>query len=317
MARRRRWRGEHLARARAAFDRSAGAGGVGSGGGDAVARGVAMREAGRALALDPALAGAAELVGRLMLEPPRHLPREVLAAMDADAAMANRSQARIALLMSLGYLGFVLPLLGYRGTNLYAAGLAIYVLGNGLLMLLRARGAGAAVLHTPACVALRNAALIAAVGCFYSPFQVGLGLAAVTTAALLSAPLFQRPRSVADARRADAGGGPPPWLGELAGPRPDARVPGRRDRDLARRTWGAAPRGRAASWLALATLLLATVTMTCTSCAGPSARRGASSTCRRGTSASWCRSRGARLGSRRDQGGAAGYAALQRRPRAH
>ena len=36
-----------------------------------------MREATAALALDPALAGAAELVGRLMLEPPRETPPEV------------------------------------------------------------------------------------------------------------------------------------------------------------------------------------------------------------------------------------------------
>ena len=34
-----------------------------------------MREAGRALALDPTLRGAAELVGRLMLEPPVVTPK--------------------------------------------------------------------------------------------------------------------------------------------------------------------------------------------------------------------------------------------------
>jgi hypothetical protein len=181
--------------------------------------------------------------------------------MDADAGLANRSQARIALFMSLGYLGFALPLLGYRGTNLYAAGLAIYVLGNGLLMLLRARGVGAAILHTPACVAIRNAVLIAAVGCFYSPFQVGLGLAAATTAALLSAPLFQRPRSVAMLVALMLAAVLLPWLGELAGLLPQTLA--FLGDGIAIRTphlaGGAA--GRAASWLVFATLLLATVTM--------------------------------------------------------
>src|SRR5258708_4072639 len=40
-------------------------------------RRIAMREAARALALDPTLTGAADLVGHLMLEPPTHTPVEV------------------------------------------------------------------------------------------------------------------------------------------------------------------------------------------------------------------------------------------------
>ncbi len=48
------------------------------------ARRVAMREAAAALALDPTLDGAAELVGRLMLEPPRQTPKEVEQLIRAD-----------------------------------------------------------------------------------------------------------------------------------------------------------------------------------------------------------------------------------------
>src|SRR5262249_1758072 len=51
----------HLATGRAAFDAAE----------SEDRRKIAMREAAAALALDPTLGGAAELVGRLMLEPPR------------------------------------------------------------------------------------------------------------------------------------------------------------------------------------------------------------------------------------------------------
>ena len=56
-----------------------------------------MREATAALALDPALAGAAELVGRLMLEPPRETPPEVLAVIREDDVRDARLIARAGL----------------------------------------------------------------------------------------------------------------------------------------------------------------------------------------------------------------------------
>jgi len=254
---------QHLTRARVAYERSAGHGpGHRLERGDATfARGVAMREAGRALALDPSLDGPAELVGRLMLEPSRDTPPEVLTELEADATAANRSQARIALFMSIGYLGFLPALLGYRGTNLYALAFAAFVVGNGLLMLLRSRGHGPAILHTPAAVALRNAVLIGMLGCFYSPFQIAPGLAAVTTAALLNAPLFRRPRHVAFLLGSMIAAVLLPWLAELAGLVPQTfrfledgvliHTP-----DLA---GGAA--ARAFSWVAFSTVLLAAATM--------------------------------------------------------
>jgi serine/threonine-protein kinase len=60
---------EHLRRASSASD-------------DEEGRRIAMREAGQALALDPTLSAAAELVGRLMIEPPRIVPAEVHAELD-------------------------------------------------------------------------------------------------------------------------------------------------------------------------------------------------------------------------------------------
>ncbi len=65
---------EHLGRALAAGD-------------DDEGHAIAMREAGQALALDPTLGAAAELIGRLMIEPPTTMPRQVeaeLAEIDRD-----------------------------------------------------------------------------------------------------------------------------------------------------------------------------------------------------------------------------------------
>lgn len=50
-----------------------------------------MREAGGALALDPS-SGAAELLGRLMLEPPREVPRDVERRL--GEVIARRTKAR-------------------------------------------------------------------------------------------------------------------------------------------------------------------------------------------------------------------------------
>jgi serine/threonine-protein kinase len=197
---------DHLQRARVAFEH----------GEHEHARGVAMREAGRALALDPKLAGAAELLGRLMLESPREMPREVEAAVEADAIATDRRQARIASFTFIGYLAYVPFLIGYRGTNLYAVGLAAYVLVNCLLMARRAGGA-VSFIHRPLMVAIRNAVLIAAAACIFSPFQIAPGLAAVTTAALLNAPIFQRPRAVAILVTTMVAAIALPWLGELTG----------------------------------------------------------------------------------------------------
>ena len=67
-------------------------------------RRAAMREAGRALALDPTAADAADLVTHLMLLPPSTAPVEVEAAIDAHDIGTARSQGRLAALSMFGYL---------------------------------------------------------------------------------------------------------------------------------------------------------------------------------------------------------------------
>jgi serine/threonine-protein kinase len=85
---------DHLTKGRAAF----------AAGGNDEDRRIAMREAAAALALDPQLAGAAELVGRLMLEPPQETPAEVAEAMAADDVRDARVVARAGVLAVIGAL---------------------------------------------------------------------------------------------------------------------------------------------------------------------------------------------------------------------
>ncbi|MDB4953510.1 MAG: Serine/threonine-protein kinase PknB [Myxococcales bacterium] len=95
-------------------------------------RALAMREAGRALALDPT-SGAADLLGRLMLEPPKETPREVeTRLLDADDH-AGRTKARAFLPAYFVALAVtpVMAMIGLHGTfaiALYCAGLLINVL---------------------------------------------------------------------------------------------------------------------------------------------------------------------------------------------
>jgi serine/threonine-protein kinase len=95
---------QHVAAARDALAR----------GDDEADRRAAMQEAGRALALDPTATEAAELVSRLMLEPPRRVPGEVEAQMTAIETTAAQTQARIGAVAMTGYLWFV-PLLWWTG----------------------------------------------------------------------------------------------------------------------------------------------------------------------------------------------------------
>jgi eukaryotic-like serine/threonine-protein kinase len=67
----------HLARALAATD-------------DEHGRRIAIREAGQALALDPTLGAAAELIGRLLIEPPKLMPAQV----DAELSEIDRATSR-------------------------------------------------------------------------------------------------------------------------------------------------------------------------------------------------------------------------------
>jgi len=170
----------HLDAARAALVRSDGE----------ASRREAMRAAGRALALDPTATDAADLVTRLMLEPPRDIPAEVerqLAAIDTETA---RTQGRLAAVAMAGYLAFV-PLLlwtGVRDASVVVAFVALAVASCLQVWLLTRRD------HIPrggiylnACV---NAVLIGLVCRMVGPFIIAPTLVTTTLMAYAAHPAF-------------------------------------------------------------------------------------------------------------------------------
>jgi serine/threonine-protein kinase len=102
---------------------------------DAGLRADAMRTASRALALDPGAEGAAELVTRLMLEPPRHSPPEAREELRRTEAVGTRRHARAAV---PGYLliAAFLPIVIWNGVLRWPV-----VLGSTAMALVMAFGA--------------------------------------------------------------------------------------------------------------------------------------------------------------------------------
>ncbi|MCC6998555.1 MAG: protein kinase [Deltaproteobacteria bacterium] len=101
---------------------------------DPAARREAMREAGRALALDPAQVGALRVITQLMLTPPRETPPEVARAMQETEDDASRAEARVGGFAYLVMLFFI-PVFMWMGIRSYPQMLtmaALVVLGSGL-----------------------------------------------------------------------------------------------------------------------------------------------------------------------------------------
>jgi hypothetical protein len=175
LARRRDLARDHLARAQAAF-----------GGGDAEdLRRAAMREAAAALALDPALDGAAALVGRLMLDPPRTTPREVDDAIAADEVSTARADARAGIWALVACFAFT-PLLWWiapPGAHALAAFLGVLVLEMAIYLI-----AYHGSRPRPGLVIVGNVVMIATVARMFSPILVAPGVAAVLALAMVVTP---------------------------------------------------------------------------------------------------------------------------------
>jgi serine/threonine-protein kinase len=179
LATRRKLAAEHLARAQAAFEV-----------GDAQ-RSLAMRQAASALALDPALAGAAELVGRLMLEPPRETPREVELELAEDDSQTTRATARVGAWIYGAFAAFM-PLVWWIAPHLSPIVIATtaLVLVNILLCAWGAR------LERPEryewMIAITNSALVGVVARMFTPFLIAPALAAMSVMTIVYTPTTSR-----------------------------------------------------------------------------------------------------------------------------
>jgi serine/threonine-protein kinase len=184
----------HLEAARVAFDRlrtpsgSAArpgeAGTCDAGDGD---RATAMREAAAALALDPAHAAAAELVGRLMLEPPTQTPPEVEKAIHSDDVRAAKVNAQAGMLAVL--LGVVVsPVVWWMAPSgsPYVLALTVVMLVMGGVSLYNY----VAPVPFTGLVVVGNAVIIVVVARMFSPVLIAPGLAAVLAMAMVFTPRF-------------------------------------------------------------------------------------------------------------------------------
>ena len=171
-----------------------------------------MREAARALALDATLAGAGELVGRLMLEPPREVPPEVIAQTARDSAVVNVQHSRIILAGYVGYLAF-LPVVLVRaplGLGLAYAGLTALLVVWSWLVAFQRRPLPVVAF------AVINFALIGVVADLFSSIAFAPTLAAMTAMVLALNPTFRtRPRTLSIVFCLAALG--VPWLLGVAG----------------------------------------------------------------------------------------------------
>ena len=182
--------------------------------GDARRR-AAMQHASRALALDPNATEAANLVGRLILEPSGETPREVERELETMDVANLRDQARIAVIAFVITLGFV-PIIMWVGIRdpLHVSLFAAAALLNATIASVLARSTrrlSNALLYM---IVAAGVIMVATVSRVFTPFLVTPGLAAALVLSFCLHPRFGRWWVLG---LLVSTGAIVPWLLELAG----------------------------------------------------------------------------------------------------
>ena len=182
LAMRRELARQHVTEARAALAR----------GTSEADRRIAMQAAGRALALDPTATEAAELVTKLMLEPPEETPAEVEAGIDRIDTDQARTQGRLAAYTMIGYLGFV-PLLLWTGVRdlAFVVAFAALAIASGVQVyaLSKRTKISSGPVYVSACI---NAVLIGLICRMVGPFIIAPTLVTTTLMAYAAHPRLGR-----------------------------------------------------------------------------------------------------------------------------
>ena len=153
-------------------------------------RAEAMHAAGRALALDPELAGAAALVTSLVLEPPKEPPPELVSALRAADSDGVRRHARTSIIAYLAIASF-LPIAAWNGINKWGEVLAVFAAA------LTLAGAAWAIRRRPdrsfvemVGYAIANGVLLALLSRMAGPFTFVPALTCVVTMSCMAYPAF-------------------------------------------------------------------------------------------------------------------------------
>ncbi len=165
-----------LAHARAALARGNGA----------TERRDALRAAARAIALDPTNRDPVDLVGRLMLEPPKHVPPEIEEAIDRSDDDALYAARRLVVQAAIAYLAFfpILYVIGFNNPFFIAAGVAIAVT-MGLLAQFSTRDHVRLVGYTGL---VGNSAMTMLFSWVATPFLIAPSLAVITAMSIATHP---------------------------------------------------------------------------------------------------------------------------------
>ncbi|MEJ7599865.1 MAG: hypothetical protein WKG01_18310 [Kofleriaceae bacterium] len=173
-----------------------------------------MRAAGRALALDPTITDAADLVTQLMLAPPTHVPAAVTRQLEEIDITIGRTQGRIGAIAMTGYLWFV-PILwwtGIRDLRLIIAFAAAAILSAAqIYWMTRSNRISLTAIYTSAVI---NAVLIGLVCRLVGPFVIAPTLVLTTLMAFAVHPRFGQIRVIATIL---TGGVAVPWALEATG----------------------------------------------------------------------------------------------------
>ena len=151
----------------------------------------ALREAGRALTLDPAVPGGTELVTRGLLEAPATRPPEVTAKMAADDRQARRTTARLVLLGHIGYLSFI-PVIAQSASLATLAFVLAVILVSATTMQIAGRRGPAAIGYTNF---IMQGVVTVVIARLFSPILVAPGLATIIVIFALVDPAFDRMRT--------------------------------------------------------------------------------------------------------------------------
>jgi tRNA A-37 threonylcarbamoyl transferase component Bud32 len=157
---------------------------------DAGQRAEAMRAAGRALALDPESAGAAELVSSLVLEPPREPPAELRAELRGADAEGVRRHARTAVFAYLALASF-LPIAAINGIRKWDVVLGLFAIAIALAFSAwRLTRAPDRRFRDMMLYAIGNAVMLAMLSRMAGPFTFVPGVACFVTMSVMAYPAF-------------------------------------------------------------------------------------------------------------------------------
>ncbi len=187
LERRRELAAEHARRAAERFA---------TGGDDA--RADVMRDAGRALALDPTNADAPALLARLLLEPPREIPEEARAALKAEREKAGQAVLRVGTQVYALFM-LIVPLfwwLGHGATWPFVVVLSLMALGIAFTYVGSRRPK---LIDSPLYVVnvAVHAAMLAMVGLVFGPLLILPPVLVGSLAALVMVPTSRKPWLVA------------------------------------------------------------------------------------------------------------------------